>query len=101
MIDDIFIAYEHFPMLTKNIILNRNSTIYNLYQTRFRIFITSVSERIKAVIVPKNIAHHLGIRATEPVLKISRIGYTYHQVPVEWRISYLYSKQVDYHVAEK
>ena len=95
-IDKIVIATTKFPLLTEETLVNRHNTIYNLFQNKFNVFITHTSERIKATSVDKKISQMLGIEMGTPILKIERLGYTFHDEIVELRTSYVNTTEVEY-----
>ena len=95
-IDKIVIATAKFPLLTEEMLINRHNTIYNLFQNKFNVFITHTSERIKATLVDKKISQMLGIEMGTPILRIDRLGYSYHDEIVELRTSYVDTSEVEY-----
>ncbi len=95
-IDKITIPIARFPLMTKEVFVNRHSTIYNLYQNKFNVFISKCSERVTAGTAKKNIADMLGIDEGESILKIRRTGYSFHNEIVELRTSYVNTKGVEY-----
>ena len=95
-IDKITIPIARFPLMTKELFCNRHSTIYNLYQNKFNVFISKCSERVTAGTAKKNIADMLGIDEGESILKIRRTGYSFHNEIVELRTSYVNTKGVEY-----
>jgi len=95
-IDKITIPIARFPLMTKEVFVNRHSTIYNLYQNKFNVFISKCSERVTAGKAKKNIADMLGIDEGESILKIRRTGFSFHNEVVELRTSYANTKGVEY-----
>ena len=95
-IDKIVIATAKFPLLTEEMLINRHNTIYNLFQNKFNVFITHTSERIKSTLVDKKISQMLGIEMGTPILRIDRLGYSYHDEIVELRTSYVNTTEVEY-----
>ena len=95
-IDKIVIATAKFPLLTEEMLINRHNTIYNLFQNKFNVFITHTSERIKSTLVDKKISQMLGIEMGTPILRIDRLGYSYHDEIVELRTSYVDTAEVEY-----
>jgi GntR family transcriptional regulator len=87
-IDEILIPQAYVPGLTEAIYVNRESTIYALYQSRFDISVIRISEQLSAGPVPAEYARPLGLRANAPVLVIDRVAFTYHDKPVELRKSW-------------
>ena len=96
-IDEILIAQAHVPGLTEAIYVNRESTIYALYQSRFNINVIQIRERLGAGPAPAEHAKLLGIRANTPVLIVDRVAYTYHEKPVELRTSWVNTESYVYH----
>ena len=95
-VDKIVIATAKFSLLTEETLVNRHNTIYNLFQNKFNVFITHTSERIKATSVDKKISQMLGVKMGTPILKIERLGYSYHDEIVELRTSYVDTAEVEY-----
>ncbi|MEM9650324.1 MAG: GntR family transcriptional regulator [Bacteroidota bacterium] len=97
-VDNIIISKELFPGMNKEIFLGRDSTIYNLYQNRFGIFIANANDRLSAVRCDnREIAAHLELELGTPVLKIVRVSYTYQSKPVELRTSWVNSNAAEYY----
>ena len=95
-IDKIVIAAAKFPLLNEEMLIKRHNTIYNLFQNKFNVFITHTSERIKATLVEKKISQMLDIEMGTPILRIKRLGYSYHDEIVELRTSYVDTAEVEY-----
>lgn len=85
--DEITLPAASFPDLTKTILAGRAGTIYGLYQARYGINVIRISERLSAARASAQQAAGLSIRAGEPALIIRRVAYTYHDTPVEYRVS--------------
>ncbi len=96
IVDKIVISVAKFLSLTEEMYVNRNNTIYNLYQNKFNIFITDCSEKIRTVAASEETAKILDIDINTPLLRIDRIGYTYHNEIVEIRTSYVHTSDIDY-----
>jgi GntR family transcriptional regulator len=96
IVDRIVIDQNKFPGLTEDIFKNRSNTIYNLYQNKYNIFITNCSEKLKAITADEKIAKLLNIPLHEPILKINRIGQTYHNETIELRTSYVHTSDIEY-----
>lgn len=94
--DEITISAERFPDLDENAFRTRESTIYGLYQSRYAITVTRSSERISAAQPPARAASLLGLDATDPALVIKRVAYTYDDVPVEYRVSWVNTERHEY-----
>jgi GntR family transcriptional regulator len=85
--DDITLPAASFPDLTKAIFAARAGTIYGLYQARYGINVVRISERLSAARASAEQAAGLQTRGGEPALIIRRVAYTYHDTPVEYRVS--------------
>jgi GntR family transcriptional regulator len=94
--DDIVVPAALFRGLDENIYRARESTIYALYQARYRINVIRISERLSAAIPSATVAAILGMPAKTPALVIKRVAYTYNDVPVEYRVSWLDSREHEY-----
>ncbi len=95
-IDDIVIAHKTFQGLTEQMLKNRESTIYALYQSCFNINVIRISEQLSAGRPPPDVAQKLGIARSTPVLVIARIALTYHDKPVELRKSWVNTESYVY-----
>jgi GntR family transcriptional regulator len=96
VIDDIVIAAQRFPDLDESTFSARETTIYGLYQERYGINVIRASERLSAVVASAEIAHRLDVAVGAPLLRIGRIAYTYHDIPVELRISHVNTAEHEY-----
>jgi GntR family transcriptional regulator len=87
VIDDIAIAAQRFPDLDETTFGNRDGTIYALYQERYGINVIRIAERLSATLADQSSARLLALPIRTPLLRIERIAYTYHDRPVELRVS--------------
>ena len=87
VLDTIVVAAARFPGLTAARFGQRDSTIYSLYQTEYGINVVRTREWLSASAANRATARALGMAPGTPVLTIKRIAYTYHDVPVELRLS--------------
>jgi GntR family transcriptional regulator len=94
--DDIVVPAALFHGLDENTYRSRDSTIYALYQARYRINVIRISERLSAAIPPAAVGAALGMPARTPALVIKRVAYTYNDTPVEYRVSWLDSRDHEY-----
>jgi GntR family transcriptional regulator len=94
--DDIVVPAALFPGLNEDVYRSRENTIYGLYQARYRINVIRISERLSAAIPTATVAAVLGMPAKTPALVIKRIAYTYNNTPVEYRVSWLDSREHEY-----
>jgi GntR family transcriptional regulator len=94
--DDIVVPAALFRGLNETIYRSRDSTIYALYQARYRINVIRISERLSAAIPPVSVASVLELRPHQPAQVIRRVAYTYNDTPVEYRVSWLDSREHEY-----
>jgi len=87
IVDDLTLPAARFPGLTQAQFASRPSTIYNLYQDAFGIFVVRTSERLRAVLADTEAAALLGIARGAPLLTIRRVALSYNDEPVELRVS--------------
>jgi GntR family transcriptional regulator len=85
-----------FRGLTEKRLRERPSTIYHLYQTAFGITVVRASERVRAVIADRTACRILGVAPGSAVLQVRRTALTFHDKPVEWRVSTVTTAQHDY-----
>lgn len=86
-VDDIYLSEERFEDLSRDMLLNRSGTIYQLYQDRFGINVVRTSERLKAIAAEADVAKLLTAEEGAPMLQIERTAFTYSDAPVELRRS--------------
>jgi len=94
--DEITLPAASFPDLTKPLFAARAGTIYGLYQSRYGINVIRISERLSAARVSPRQAAGLKLREGEPALIIRRVAYTYHDTPVEYRVSCVNTSEHEY-----
>lgn len=97
IVDDISIAAELFPGLTEKTFVARNTTIYQLYQSRFGINVLRTDEHLRAVLADAQLGSLLQLEPGAPLLEIRRIALTFRDRPVELRISRVDTSQHHYH----
>ncbi len=96
MLDDIVLPERLFPRLTEKKLRERSGTLYNLYQDDYRISVVRTAQRLSSAIVPRDVAKALDLPTGLPVLMIRRVAFAYHDKPVEYRVSYVDTRQHDY-----
>jgi GntR family transcriptional regulator len=96
LVDEISVAHARFSDLDENIFGARDGTIYGLYQARYGITVTRISERISAAHLAARTARLLDITGDTPALVIKRVAYTYNDTPVEYRVSSVNSERHEY-----
>lgn len=96
MIEDVSLAESLFPRLTEKKLRERPGTLYKLYQDDYRISVVRTAQRLSAAVAPRDVARVLGLSLGQPVLVIRRVAFAYHDKPVEFRVSYVDTRQHDY-----
>jgi GntR family transcriptional regulator len=96
LVDDISVSEKLFPDLDEDVFGGREGTIYGLYQARYGITVTRISERISAGHPPARAASLLKVTTATPALAIKRVAYTYDDTPVEYRVSWVNSEKHEY-----
>ena len=94
--DEIAVPVELFADLDEKIFGAREGTIYGLYQARYAITVTRISERLSAGHPPARAAALLGLETGTPALVIKRVAYTYGDMPVEYRASWVNTERHEY-----
>jgi GntR family transcriptional regulator len=97
-VSDAVVAAGLFPGLKKSDVCDGNLTLYALYQTNYNVNVISVSADLSAAAAPAEVAGLLGLKQGSPVLRIERRAYTYGDVPVELRTSWVNTAVCKFHV---
>jgi len=95
-IDTITVAEARFPGLTESALRKRPSTLYSFYQEAYGINVVGTSERVRAASADAFESGLLGVAEGAPLLEVRRIAYSYHQTPVEVRISHVNTERYEY-----
>lgn len=96
MIDQITLDKKRFHNLTRADYINREGSIYQLYQMNYGQTVVRSSERLRAGLANKQHAEWLGIKPQAPVLIIRRVALGIQDDPIEWRVSTLNTDQYEY-----
>lgn len=94
--DEIAIPATLFPDMDEAVFGGRPGTIYGLYQSRYGINVVRISERLSAAMPPVTVREQLGLKASVPALAIRRVAYTYNDTPVEYRVSWVDTREHEY-----
>ena len=98
---------EQKPIIVETIALPANifknfakieipNTLYELYESQYEVQVIKAVELLKAVSVNQEDAAHLGLEVGAPVLEIDRVAISLKQQPVEWRLSYVDTRNYRY-----
>ena len=96
MQDNITLPDALFPKLTEKKLSERPGTLYSLYQEEYGISVVHTSQRLSAGIAPREVAQAMGWPQDLPVLIVKRVAYAYHDEPVEYRVSYVDTREHEY-----
>jgi GntR family transcriptional regulator len=96
MADELSLPENLFPGMTERILRERPSTLYSLYQDVFGVNVIATDERLRTCLAGANHAQWLNVPEDSPLLQIRRVAYSYHRVPVEWRVSHVNTAAYEY-----
>ncbi len=88
-VNELYLSAARFGDLAREDFVARPGTIYQFYQDRYGINIIRIGERLRAIAAPAGEADALGLPRGAPVLSIERTAYTYNDVPIELRRSWV------------
>lgn len=94
--DEIVVPVALFPGLDESSFANRSGTIYGLYQARYGINVIRISERLSAALATQPVAQQLRIGVRAPTLVIKRVAFSYDDMPVEYRTSWVNTAAHEY-----
>lgn len=84
--DHIILPAAAFKGLNGAKVIEKNGSMYSMYETQFGVRMIRAEERLKAVAAEKVVADALGLNAEYPLLSIERVSFTYGDKPMEWRL---------------
>ena len=93
IIETISLPAHVFPGLEDGPVPNN---LYSLFATRYGITIANARERLKAVALTVDQAHHLGVAVATPALEIDRIALSLDGSAVERRLSLCLTEEAHY-----
>jgi len=96
MVDEICLPEALFPGMTEQQLRERPSTLYSFYQDAFGVNVIGTDERLRTGLAGPAHAQWLGVPEGEPLLQIRRVAYSYHGMPVEWRVSHVNTEAYEY-----
>jgi GntR family transcriptional regulator len=93
---EIVIPVHLFTGLDASRIKDGPASLYALYQSDYGVNIVRVMENLYAVRAGAAVARGLAIDPDEPVLRIERVGFTFNDVPVELRTTWVHTRHYHY-----
>lgn len=97
-VSDITVPIGLFGRMTKSGVCDGSLTLYALYQSNYNVNVISVSADLSAEAVPADVAPLLGLKVGSSVLMIRRKAYTYADIPVELRSSWVNTAECKFHL---
>lgn len=82
--------------MTEIALRDRPNTLYNFYLASYGINVVNTDERVRVGRASDLERGLLGLVPGASVVEIERIAYSYHEQPVEYRISHVNSQGYDY-----
>lgn len=98
--DQITLPEALFSELVEQQLRNRPSTLYNFYQDVFGLNVIRTEERIRATFASAEQGKWLGVKTGTPLLEVRRLAFSYHDQPVEWRVSYVNTENYEFFAME-
>jgi GntR family transcriptional regulator len=93
---EIVVPSHLFPGLDARSVPDGPASLYALYQAKYGVNIIRVTESLYAVRAGAAVAGMLRVARSEPVLQIERIGYTFNDMPVELRTTWVHTRHYHY-----
>lgn len=84
--DYIIVPANAFKGLNGTKVEENNGSMYSMYEAQFGVRMVRAEERLRAVAATGEVAQALGLKASEPLLSIERVSFTYGDKPMEWRL---------------
>jgi len=75
-------------------------SLYAIYQARYGVNIIRVAEEIAAVGASATVARLLGLETRDPVLEVRRLAYTFNDLPVERRTTWVHTRHHHYFLSQ-
>ena len=94
--DRIVLPAALFRGLTEKRLRDRPGTLYQFYQATFGITVLRAVERARAIAADRASARVLGVAAGAPVIEMRRTALSFHDQPVEYRVSVIDTARHDY-----
>ena len=86
ILDFIKIPAISFRGLSAEKVVEKNGSMYRMYETDFGIQMLRADEKIKAVAANNESSSMLNVSENAPLLSVERLSYTYDDKPIEWRL---------------
>lgn len=97
IVDEILLPDAVFPNLSRQVVLDRTSTLYQLYQEQFNVTVIRTEERLRAVKADDFKAKLLGVAIGDPLLQVIRVARAFGDQAIELRYSYINTTHYEYY----
>jgi GntR family transcriptional regulator len=97
---DIVVPASLFSGLENAHLPDGEESLYAIYQARFGINIIRVEEEISAVGASAAVARTLGLETRDPVLEVRRVAFTFNEVAVERRTTWVHTRHHHYYLSQ-
>ncbi|HZZ95152.1 MAG TPA: GntR family transcriptional regulator [Usitatibacter sp.] len=95
-VSDIAVPEKLFPGLTERRLTEAGQTLYAAYQALYGITVVRTRDTMKADRAPRDIAALFSMPKGSPVLGARRVAFTFHDVPIESRRTFLRTDRFHY-----
>jgi len=89
ILDDVRLPARMFPDLNERIFVERDTTLYGMFQARYGITVARILETLSAELADKNTCRLLNLQPPAALLKVVRTAYAHKDLPVDWRVRYV------------
>ncbi len=88
-LSDIALPERVFPGLTRRRLVEAGETLYAAYQALYGITVVRTRDTMKAGLLPRDTASIFSLPRGAPALCVHRVAFTFHDVPIESRETFL------------
>src|SRR6476619_2337058 len=74
-----------FRGVTESLLRDTVDNLYAVFQESFGVNVIGIEEHVRATTAGRLGARRIAINASDPVLRVERVAYTYNAMPVEYR----------------
>ena len=74
-----------FRGVTESLLRDTVDNLYAVFQESFGVNVIGIEEHVRATTAGRLGARRIAINASDPVLRVERVAYTYNDMPVEYR----------------
>ncbi|MCC7484756.1 MAG: GntR family transcriptional regulator [Burkholderiales bacterium] len=97
-VSDATVPAGLFPRMTRAGVRDGSLSLYAQYQSNYNVNVIAVSADLSVANVPADVARLLGLKGSRAALRIERKAYTYADVPVELRITWVNTSDFRFHI---